>query len=104
MKDYDIKINKVEQAINNYEYKKALKALAIIIMILNIEIVKKKYIQDLKKMNFYDAMEIYRMHNQEIYNIMIDINYIYETTKEKVEISDVMELKKLCEKLKEFLV
>ena len=33
MKDYDIKINKVEQAINNYEYKKALKALAIIIMI-----------------------------------------------------------------------
>lgn len=104
MKDYDIKINKVEQAIKDYEYKKALKALATIIMILNIEIVKKKYIQDLKKMNFYGAMEIYRMYNQEIYNIMVDINYIYETTKEKVEISDVMELKKLCEKLKEFLV
>lgn len=97
-------MERIEYAINNHEYKKALKALATIIMILNIEIIKKNYIKDFNKMNFYDAMEVYRMKNKEIYNIMLDINYIYELTEEKnkIELDDILELKELCNKLREF--
>lgn len=104
MKDYNIKMKKIYKSINNHDCQKALQGLATIIMILNIEIIRKNYMQDFKKMNFYDAMEIYRIHNKKIYDIMIDINYIFEIIKDqtKIEENNIIELNKLCDKLKKF--
>lgn len=75
-----------------------------IIEIINIKIIKEKLKKDLKSNNFYKIMELYRNNNAELYDIMQEINLIYEdyTNINKVELNLVQNLEKSYYDIKDF--
>lgn len=96
---------KIEESIKNKEYDKSFKALVALIQTVNIKIVSNKLNKKLVTNNFYEIMEIYRKNNFELYEILKGINYIYEnySKRKKVDLEEIIELKELYYKLKNFL-
>lgn len=88
-------MQEIQQLIEKEEYKKAVQKLVIQIEQINKNTIGKE------NLNFYDIMEVYRLSDKARYNIMIDINYIYEqmTNKEIGAKDCAMILKQKCEEL-----
>lgn len=99
---------KREEMIQGYikkgEYERAFKALVALIEIMNIKIIKEKLKKNLKSNNFYKIMELYRNNNAELYDIMQEINLIYEdyTNIKKVDLNLVQNLEKSYYEIKDF--
>lgn len=101
MNQYKGKMKIINQCIENGDYKKAIQALVIVIERINIDTIYQKYHPKEKKLHFYDIMEIYRLSDEARYEIMIDVNDVYEQmTNKEIEARDCAQiLKQNCEKL-----
>ena len=91
---YQQKIETITKLIQKGEYVKAIQALAI-----TIEMINNKHIGDEEKiLNLYEIMEHYRLSDEKRYEIMIDVNYLYEqVSNEEIELKQVVkELKQKC--------
>jgi len=101
MKEYKEKMKIIDQWIENGDYKKAVQTLVVLIERINIHTIYQNYHPKEKNLNFYDMMEIYRLSDEARYEIMIDVNDVYEQmTNKEIEARDCAQiLKQNCEKL-----
>lgn len=98
MKLYKEKMEQMDQRMKNKEYKEAVQELIWLIEKINQDTIHKE-------LNFYDIMEFYRLSDKARYEIMIEINAIYEqmTNKKIVAKDSAIMLKQNCQKLIELI-
>lgn len=94
----------VDSNLENEKLIEAFKVLTRLIEIINIEIINSRFDKTNEQYTFYQIMEIYRRNETNLYEIMQNINYIYEMYYNKnITKEDLLELRKEYDNLKKYL-
>lgn len=86
---FDIKIKKIENLLEEMNYRKAYEATAALIEIVCIILLEKKYTEKIEESNIVTLIPIFnKYHEDKIKEILVDINGEYNS----IKLSDVKEI------------